>query len=166
MIQKIWIVLQRNSLFPGLALLATLMAPALHLGRLNLLYSVLFFWLLTNPPCISFGLVFMLSVLQDILYHTYLGTHCSLYALFMLFIMSQRRQLFNRSFLLIWAAFSVSLFALMALKSFLGFVLYQQTVTLFEFFMEVLLPILLFPVVFQGCISLYTRAFSTHAQFF
>jgi rod shape-determining protein MreD len=158
-----WRAFIRNSLFPALIITAALLPVLLHLGRLNLVYSVLFFWIMANPQRIRFGFLFGISLLQDLLNHTYLGVHCSLYAIFMIFLLSQLRQLVNRGFLLTWVAFSVSLFTLMAVKSFLSFMIYHQILTLYEFIIEDFLPILLFPLVYQACAYLYIKVFPKHA---
>ncbi len=147
----------KSFLFSSLAIIAILIPAMFHLGRLNLMYSIIFLWLLADPQKMTFSVIFVLSLLQDLLNHSYLGAQASLYAVFMIFLLSQRRQLMNRSFLLTWVAFATSLFALMALKSFLGFIFYQQTLTLYEFVMEDIIPVLLFPLVFQACTFLNSK---------
>ena len=158
-----WYAVSRSVVFPAIASLTVIMPTLLHFDQINLLYGVLFFWIVANPNAISYGLILFLSLFQDILTHAYLGIHQIFYAVFIGFLVSQRRQLLNRSFLLIWSAFFVTLFGLTALKYFFNYIMHAETVSLSQLILETVIPVLIFPLIFKINAWLYTKVFYDYA---
>lgn len=143
--------------FPCMTFIIMIIPMACHLGQLNLIYSVLFFWIIIDPQRIHYSFMIIISLCQDLCMHSYLGVQGCLYAVFMIFLLTQRRQLLNRSFILQWAAFAVTLFILNAIKVFVEFVLYHHTWTIYEIMIDNILPIMIFPIVYQMNAMLYKK---------
>ena len=143
--------------FPGLAFVMTLVPFFWHGNSINLIYSLLFFWIIIDPQRIHYSFMVFIGLFQDLYTYYGLGVYGCLYALFMIFLLTQRRQLLNRSFLLQWVAFAVTLFLIKSCQELMEYSVYNRMGSIFEIVSDTLISILIFPLIYKINALLYKK---------
>ena len=109
-------VLIRSCVYYALcALLFTLFFVADAIGAAFLL-PLIFITILINPQHTPWVGIFCISLFQDTLSNIPLGVHGSLYGLYGLFLMSQRKYLFKRAFFFTWVIFAITTLAFLGVR--------------------------------------------------
>jgi rod shape-determining protein MreD len=132
------------------AFILLLVAPLTPLVP-DLCFAMLYFWAIHNPLLIPLSLIFTLGLLQDALSGVYMGTNPLIYTLSWIFLVDQRRFLFNKSFYMTWAIFAFMTLIISFIKWLLLKATNYETLDSFLFFLQVLMTIITAPLIFKIC---------------
>lgn len=145
----------KSLVFPTLLIGSLILSMLTSWQYCHLVYDVLFFWILADPSRLNFSFILIVSLWQDILDGYIFGMHALLYIVFIGFLVSQKRHIVHQGFWLIWCVFSITHFAISALQALINYYFYGYTLTASKALLQNIVPIILFPIVFQVSHTLY-----------
>ncbi|MBT5653877.1 MAG: hypothetical protein HOI80_00045 [Alphaproteobacteria bacterium] len=121
----------------------------------QLVYGVLFFWILYRPDLLPFGSLFVISICADVLKGALLGLTAVEWFVFYLVILPQRKLLIKASFFMVWSAFSLLVGLLLFCKWLFFSMLSGHILSGIPVLFQALLTLLLYP--FMSCILIFIQ---------
>lgn len=131
-------------------------------GETAFILPLIFILTLMTPRAIPWAGILLVGALQDILSNYPLGLHSFLYALYGFFLLTQRRFLFKKAFLLTWMAFSLTSAGFFFLREIIVFACGFAPRMPWTLLSQWTFLSILFPLFFQGITWAYVRIRTVH----
>jgi cell shape-determining protein MreD len=131
-------------------------------GETAFVLPLIFVLTLVTPRATPWVGIVVVGALQDVLSNYPLGLHSYLYALYGFFLLTQRRFLFKKAFLLTWMAFSLTSAGFFFLREIMVFMCGISPRMPWSLLNQWTFLSVLFPLFFQGITWTYVRIRTVH----
>ena len=155
-------LLTRTLAMHFLLLLLYLLFYSVDAGETAFVLPFVFILTLVMPRSIPWAGILLVGALQDILSNYPLGLHSFLYVLYGFFLLTQRRFLFKKAFLLTWMAFSLTSAGFFFLREIMVFMCGYTPRMPWSLLSQWTFLSVLFPLFFQGITWAYVRIRIVH----
>ena len=89
---------------------------------------VIYYWSVYRPQLLPYFMLLLLGLFKDIIDNNIIGMNALSFLLFQAIIISQRRFIINRAFIVVWAGFAFCLGVIISLPMLLGIYHYPVTI--------------------------------------
>lgn len=152
-----------TTLLPVMSLLASLLFSLVFLYPLSSIVpdfnlAILFYWAIYRPTSIPLSIILCVGLFSDALSGCFIGLHAFIYLCIWVFLIYQRRYLYNKPFLLIWSVFATIALIASMLEGLSTILSDYGSLQILHFFVELFATTVSGPLIFKVCSHL-TRKF-------